>query len=129
MKANSGTLCGKATCDTYFVHGLSHWLGMDVHDVGRIDTPLAAGMVLTIEPGIYIAEEKLGVRIEDDVLVTVDGSEVLSATAPKLPDEIETVMQEPETVPRPRGFERVKSVLVAGSCGSLELLADRISTR
>jgi Xaa-Pro aminopeptidase len=99
MRANSGTLCGKVTCDRYFVHGLSHWLGMDVHDVGRIDTPLAAGMVLTIEPGVYISEEKLGVRIEDDVLVTADGHEVLSSGAPKLPQEIESLMQEAATVP------------------------------
>ncbi|MGH7518571.1 MAG: aminopeptidase P N-terminal domain-containing protein [Gemmatimonadales bacterium] len=99
MRANSGTLCGKVTCDRYFVHGLSHWLGMDVHDVGRIDTPLAAGMVLTIEPGVYLSDERLGVRIEDDVLVTADGHEVLSSGAPKLPQEIETLMQETATVP------------------------------
>ncbi len=99
MRANSGTLCGKVTCEHFFVHGLSHWLGMDVHDVGRIDTPLTAGMVLTIEPGVYIFEERLGVRIEDDVLVTADGHEVLSAGAPKLPDEIETLMRESATIP------------------------------
>jgi Xaa-Pro aminopeptidase len=72
---------------------------MDVHDVGRIDTPLAAGMVLTIEPGVYLPDEQLGVRIEDDVLVTADGHEVLSAGAPKLPSEIEALMQEAQTVP------------------------------
>jgi Xaa-Pro aminopeptidase len=99
MRATSGTLCGKVTCDQHFVHGLSHWLGMDVHDVGRIDTPLAPGMVLTIEPGVYISEEQLGVRIEDDVLVTANGSEVLSAGAPKLPQEIESLMREGATVP------------------------------
>ena len=79
MRANSGTLCGTVTCDRHFVHGLSHWLGMDVHDVGQMDTPLAPGMVLTIEPGVYISDERLGVRIEDDVLVTANGHEVLSA--------------------------------------------------
>ncbi|HET8622760.1 MAG TPA: aminopeptidase P N-terminal domain-containing protein [Gemmatimonadales bacterium] len=99
MRANSGTLCGSVTCDRYFVHGLGHWLGMDVHDVGRIDTPLAAGMVLTIEPGIYISTEQLGVRIEDDVLVTADGHEVLSSQVPKRPDEIEAVMREPGNLP------------------------------
>jgi Xaa-Pro aminopeptidase len=99
LRSRSGTLCGTATCDRYFVHGLSHWLGMDVHDVGRIDTPLAAGMVLTIEPGVYLPDEKLVVRIEDDVLVTADGHEVLSAGAPKLPSEIEALMQEAQTVP------------------------------
>ena len=99
LKANSGTLCGSVTCDQYFVHGLSHWLGMDVHDVGRIDTPLAAGMVLTIEPGVYISTEQLGVRIEDDVLVTADGHEVLSRQVPKQPEEIEALMREPGNVP------------------------------
>ncbi len=99
LRANSGTLCGQVTCDRYFVHGLSHWLGMDVHDVGRMDTPLAPGMVLTIEPGVYIPEERLGVRIEDDVLVTSEGHEVLSSGAPKQPQEIESLMQEAVTIP------------------------------
>jgi Xaa-Pro aminopeptidase len=99
MRANSGQLCGTVTCDRHFVHGLSHWLGMDVHDVGRIDTPLAPGMVLTIEPGIYLSDERLGVRIEDDVLVTPTGAEVLSAAVPKRPDAIETLMQEKATLP------------------------------
>jgi Xaa-Pro aminopeptidase len=99
LRANSGTLCGSATCDRYFVHGLSHWLGMDVHDVGRIDTPLAAGMVLTVEPGVYISAERLGVRIEDDVLVTANGHEVLSGSVPKQPDEVEAVMRESATLP------------------------------
>ncbi|MGH7628812.1 MAG: aminopeptidase P N-terminal domain-containing protein [Gemmatimonadales bacterium] len=99
LRANSATLCGKVTCERFFVHGIGHWLGMDVHDVGRIDTPLAAGMVLTIEPGVYLSDERLGVRIEDDVLVTADGHEVLSAGAPKLPDEIETLMRESVTIP------------------------------
>jgi Xaa-Pro aminopeptidase len=99
MRANSGSLCGTATCDRHFVHGLSHWLGMDVHDVGRIDTPLASGMVLTIEPGIYLSDERLGVRIEDDVLVTPTGAEVLSAGIPKQPDAVEAVMEERPTLP------------------------------
>jgi Xaa-Pro aminopeptidase len=86
---SSGRLCGGQSCNQYFVHGLSHWLGMDVHDVGDYATPLAAGMVLTIEPGIYIASENLGVRIEDDILVTATGHEVLSRGAPRDPDEIE----------------------------------------
>ncbi len=73
-------------------HGLSHWLGMDVHDVGDYSTPLKAGMVLTIEPGIYLAQEALGVRIEDDVLVTATGAEWLSAKAPKTTAEIESLM-------------------------------------
>src|SRR6266699_3304828 len=92
MRDHSGTLCGDRTCDTYFIHGLSHWLGMDVHDVGDYSTPLKAGMVLTIEPGIYLAQESLGVRIEDDVLVTATGAEWLSAKAPRTTAEIERLM-------------------------------------
>lgn len=93
MKANSGTLCGEAPCDRYFVHGLSHWLGMDVHDVGAYDLPLQAGMVLTVEPGIYIPAENTGIRIEDDVLVTATGHELLSSRAPRAAAEIEKVMR------------------------------------
>ena len=92
MRAHSGTLCGAETCDAYFIHGLSHWLGMDVHDPGDYSTPLKPGMVFTIEPGIYLAPEGLGVRIEDDVLVTVTGAEWLSAKAPKTTAEIERLM-------------------------------------
>ena len=93
MRAHSGTLCGDQPCDAYFIHGLSHWLGMDVHDVGDYGTPLKPGMVLTIEPGIYLPQESLGVRIEDDVLVTATGAEWLSARAPRATDEIERLMQ------------------------------------
>jgi len=94
MRENSNGLCGEATCDRYFLHGLSHWLGMDVHDVGSYTRPLEPGMVLTIEPGIYLVDEGLGVRIEDDVLVTEAGHEVLSAAAPKSVSEIESLMAE-----------------------------------
>jgi Xaa-Pro aminopeptidase len=94
MRENSNGLCGEATCDRYFLHGLSHWLGMDVHDVGDYARPLEPGMVITIEPGIYLADEGLGVRIEDDVLVTESGHEVLSAAAPKSVAEVESLMAE-----------------------------------
>jgi Xaa-Pro aminopeptidase len=93
MRANSGDICGAEPCNRYFIHGLSHWLGMDVHDVGAYNTPLAAGMVFTIEPGIYIPDEKLGVRIEDDILVTANGSENLSAGAPRTVAEVERAMR------------------------------------
>ena len=63
----------------YFVHGLGHYVGLDVHDPGSFDTRLEPGMVITIEPGIYIPEENLGVRIEDTVVVTATGAEVLSS--------------------------------------------------
>ncbi len=94
LRDNSGDLCGDRSCDAYFMHGLSHWLGMDVHDVGDYSTALEPGMVLTIEPGIYLADENLGVRIEDDILVTESGYEVLSRGAPRDPDEIEALMRE-----------------------------------
>ena len=91
---HGGTLCGARNCGDYFVHGLSHWLGMRVHDVGDYRMPLQPGMVLTVEPGVYLPEENLGVRIEDDVVVTATGYELLSAGAPRTPDQIEAVMRE-----------------------------------
>jgi Xaa-Pro aminopeptidase len=91
---HSGDLCGASSCNRYFIHGLSHWLGMRVHDVGDYRMPLEPGMVLTIEPGIYIPEEDLGVRIEDDVLVTDTGSEILSAGAPRTAEDVEELMRE-----------------------------------
>jgi Xaa-Pro aminopeptidase len=94
IDANSGGLCGGGSCDRYFVHGLSHWLGMDVHDVGEYAVPLQPGMVFTIEPGIYIADEQLGVRIEDDVLVTPTGYELLSAGAPRTAADVEKLIAE-----------------------------------
>jgi len=88
----------------FYMHSSGHWLGMDVHDVGRYKTqgnwrPFEPGMVLTVEPGIYISKYNskvdpkwhgIGVRIEDDILVTNDGHEVLSASAPKKVAEIES---------------------------------------
>jgi Xaa-Pro aminopeptidase len=62
----------------YYPHRTSHFLGLDVHDVGPRDAVLVPGMVLTIEPGIYITEEVIGIRIEDDYLITEDGCERLS---------------------------------------------------
>jgi Xaa-Pro aminopeptidase len=78
----------------YYIHGLSHHLGLDVHDPGSVTRPLEPGMVITIEPGIYIPEENIGVRIEDDVLVTKDGYELLTKRLPRDPAEIEKVMAE-----------------------------------
>ena len=78
----------------YFIHGLGHHIGLDVHDVGDQCRPLEPGMVVTIEPGIYIPDENLGVRIEDDVLVTETGMKLLSEKLPRNPDEIEKIMAE-----------------------------------
>jgi Xaa-Pro aminopeptidase len=92
MQDHSADLCGPGSCVPYFIHGLSHWLGMDVHDVGSFGNPLQAGMVLTVEPGIYLPAEGVGIRIEDDVLVTPQGHEVLSQAVPRSAGEIEDVM-------------------------------------
>jgi Xaa-Pro aminopeptidase len=77
----------------YFIHGLGHHVGLEVHDPGDASEPLRPGMVVTIEPGLYLPQEDLGVRIEDMVLITADGAEVLSKDLPKDPDEIERLMQ------------------------------------
>ena len=94
MKDHSGTLCGEKTCDDreFFNHSLGHPIGMDVHDVG-FGRPLEVGAVFTIEPGVYLQAENLGVRIEDDVLVTPKGGEWLSAGAPRTTADIERVMK------------------------------------
>jgi Xaa-Pro aminopeptidase len=79
----------------YFIHGLGHNIGLNVHDPGDLcSKPLVPGMVVTVEPGIYIPEENLGVRIEDDVLITETGYEQLSAKLPRSADEIEKIMAE-----------------------------------
>jgi len=67
----------------YYPHATSHFLGLDTHDAGDYSQPLQPGMVLTCEPGIYIPEEGIGVRIEDDILVTPDGYKNLSAACPR----------------------------------------------
>jgi len=78
--------------EKYFIHGTSHHVGLEVHDVGDTSRPLEPNMVITVEPGIYIPEEQLGIRIEDDVLVTPNGSRVLSAF-PKEITEIEGLVK------------------------------------
>ena len=76
----------------YFVHGLGHYVGLDVHDPGDPAAPLKAGTVITIEPGIYIPEENIGIRIEDTVVVTEDGCKVLSAALPREIADIEKLV-------------------------------------
>jgi Xaa-Pro aminopeptidase len=91
----------------YFMHGTGHWLGIDVHDVGLYSRdgepgrPLEPGMVFTVEPGLYFHGDEptcperfrgIGVRIEDDVLVTPSGCEILSKDAPKDPEELESIV-------------------------------------
>ncbi len=76
----------------YFMHGTSHFLGLDVHDVGFFYEPMQAGMVFTVEPGIYIPEEGLGIRIENNILITTKGQQDLMKNIPIEPEEIEELM-------------------------------------
>ena len=92
----SPDISGAATDDSeeykkYYMHGVSHHLGLDTHDLSDREEKLQVGNVITVEPGIYIKEEKIGVRIEDDVLVTKNGCEVLSSKIPKEIEEIERI--------------------------------------
>jgi len=100
------TLIKNETYRKFYMHRTGHWLGMDVHDVGDYKVGdewrvLEPGMMLTIEPGLYIPADtkgvakkwwNIGIRIEDDVLVTRDGCEVLSRDVPKDPEAIEGLM-------------------------------------
>ena len=76
----------------YFMHGTSHYLGLDVHDYGLWTVPVEEGMVFTVEPGIYLPKEGIGIRIEDDIVITADGHENLTRSIPKTVNEIEAFM-------------------------------------
>lgn len=112
LKGKTKDLIKKKSYMKYYMHGVGHYLGLDVHDAGRYfvdqgaknSRPFAPGMVLTVEPGLYIPPDDktaplkyrgIGVRIEDDVLVTKDGNLNLTARVPKDPDEIEAIMRRP----------------------------------
>ena len=109
LKGSTKDLIKKKTYMKYYMHGVGHYLGLDVHDAGRYFTdqtarkskPFAPGMVLTVEPGLYIPPDDksapakyrgIGIRIEDDVLVTKDGNRNLTSKVPKDPEEIEGLM-------------------------------------
>jgi len=77
----------------YFMHGTAHHIGLDVHDVGLYSRPFEAGMVLTCEPGIYIPEEGIGCRLENDYLLTTTGNLNLTASMPIEIDDIEAFMR------------------------------------
>jgi Xaa-Pro aminopeptidase len=105
LSGDVGALIEKAAYKRFYMHRTSHWLGMDVHDVGIYapegkSRPLAPGMVLTVEPGLYVAEDAadvaaeyrgIGIRVEDDVLVTGDGHENLTVSIPKEVSELEAL--------------------------------------
>ncbi|WP_143549599.1 M24B family metallopeptidase, partial [Rickettsiella grylli] len=106
LKGTINTLIQKKSYHKFYMHGCSHWLGLDVHDVGEYRVgkkwrPLEPNMVLTVEPGIYIRPDEnvdkkwwnIGIRIEDDVRVTHEGCEVLTAHAPKTISDIEALMR------------------------------------
>lgn len=86
----------KENCKKFFTHKIGHWIGLDVHDLGSYkndSSVFTPGMILTIEPGIYIKTMGLGIRIEDEILVTQNGHLVLTNEAPKIPSEIEKLMR------------------------------------
>lgn len=104
LKGETDQLIADNAHRQFFMHGLSHWLGLDVHDVGSYGPErsrvLEPGMVITVEPGLYIAPDAdvpaqyrgIGIRIEDDILITADGNENLTASVVKSADEIEALM-------------------------------------
>jgi Xaa-Pro aminopeptidase len=75
----------------YYTHGVSHHVGLDVHDPTDPSLPLAPNLIITVEPGLYIPEEAIGIRIEDMVLITEDGGKLMSAGLPREADEIEKI--------------------------------------
>jgi len=106
LTGERGALIEEGAYRRFYMHRIGHWLGMDVHDVGQYKLngdwrPLEAGMVMTVEPGLYIAPDDesvearwrgIGIRIEDDVLITESGSEVLTSAVPKTVVDIERLM-------------------------------------
>jgi Xaa-Pro aminopeptidase len=109
LKGNTKKLIKEKAYERYYMHGVGHYLGLDVHDAGRYfldqeateSRPFEPGMVLTVEPGIYVQPDDkdatakyrgIGIRIEDDVLVTEKGNEILTSKVPKEPEEIEDLM-------------------------------------
>ncbi|NLP05456.1 aminopeptidase P family protein [Candidatus Fermentibacteria bacterium] len=93
MLAAAGVIPEAKDLEKVYYHRIGHHLGLDTHDEALPDVPVQAGMVVTVEPGLYIAEEGVGIRIEDDVLVGAKRNTVLSSDIPKTPDDIERLMR------------------------------------
>jgi Xaa-Pro aminopeptidase len=79
--------------ENYFVHGIGHFLGIDVHDMGDISQPFVEGDIITIEPGLYLPEERIGVRIEDNYWISKNGAICLSEALPRKPEDVELFMK------------------------------------
>lgn len=90
---NIGLITQDEEISKYYYHSIGHFLGLNTHDVGQYDLPLSEGMVITVEPGLYIKEEGIGIRIEDDILVTSDGSLNLSENIIKEINDIEAYLK------------------------------------
>lgn len=88
-----GLIEDKKGLGKYYYHGVSHFLGLDVHDLGSREVTFEPGMVLTVEPGLYIAEESIGIRIEDNVVITETGARNLSTNIMKSVEDIESYMK------------------------------------
>ena len=89
---NAGLLKEEDDITKYYIHNVSHFLGLDTHDVGDRTQPLVAGNVITVEPGLYFVGEGIGVRIEDDVLITENGSVCLSKGIKKEIEDVEKIL-------------------------------------
>jgi Xaa-Pro aminopeptidase len=92
MNTHGKDLHGEAL-GKYTIHGVSHHVGLDVHDAADYEKPLAPGMIVTVEPGIYIPEENIGVRIEDMVLVTENGHRLMTEALPRKAEEVEKAFE------------------------------------
>ena len=106
LEGDPAELVAREAYRPYYMHNTSHWLGLDVHDVGNYRTDgehrkLEPGMVFTVEPGLYIREDDeqadprfrgIGVRIEDDIVITADGHENLTGSIPREPDDLEALV-------------------------------------